>query len=215
MIRLKGQSDPILKVNTRNCGHFRKISGTRISMKQLTQLISSNSKINRIHYLSASGQAISIDGSKVNYANATYIYLIIDKPTCTKGEKIVAWRFRKRTGAEFGEMDFISKADFDLVIAMRNESSIGTLKFENQHKKQEFLQEIQGFIPSSIGLDELEKVIKESIPKFNNNYQPSNKTIIFDTKMTTTKGKHIYVEGVITNRCSKTIIIKPQIKKIN
>jgi hypothetical protein len=139
---------------------------------------------------------------------------MIYEPTCTTGENIVAWRFRKKSGAKFGEMDFISKADFDLVIAKKNESAIGALKFENHQRKQEFLQEIQSLTPSDIGLKELEKVIKKSILKINNKYQSSNKNIYFDTKMTTTKGKHIYVEGVLTNRGGETIIIKPQIKKI-
>lgn len=206
------EPNPILKVNTRNCGHFRSLSGTMISMEELKRLIVSLIKTNNIHYLSASGQTVGVDGSSINYSNATYLYLIIDNPTCTTGENIVAWQYRKMCGANFYSMDFCSKTDFDLIVAKRNESSIGILKFENQCRKQEFLREIQKMVPFKIGLLELEEDIKYSIPDVRMDCQSTNKTISFETKLKTVKGHHIYVDGKVSKRGSKLIITNPHFR---
>ena len=201
--------DSILKVNTRNCGHFRSLSGTMISMEELKRLIVSQIKTNNIQYLSASGQAVGVDGSDINYSDATYLYLVIDNPTCVTGENIVAWQYRKMYGAKFYSMDFCSKTDFDLLVAKRNESSIGVLKFENHCRKQVFLREIQKIVPFKIGLSELEEDIKKTIPDISTDCQSTNKTISFETKLITVKGHHIYVDGKVSKRGSKFIIINP------
>lgn len=181
-------------------------------MEELKRLIVSQIKTNTIQYLSASGHSVGVDGSIINYSNATYLYLVIDNPTCATGENIVAWQYRKMYGENFYSMDFCSKTDFELLVAKRNESSIGVLKFENHCRKQEFLREIQKIVPSKIGLLELEEDIKYSIPDVRTDCQSTDKTISFETKLITEKGHHIYVDGIVSKRGSKLIITNPHFR---
>ncbi len=209
MTQFKINSVPLLKVNTINCNHFRQLSGKQISMEQLKQLIDSQLKINRVQYLSASGQSIGVDRSSIKYSNATYLFLVIDAPTCLSGEKIVAWCYRRKAYSVFSKMDFCSESDFNIIVAKMNECAVGSIKFENQRRKQEFLQEIQNLLPFKYELSKLEKIIKEAIPNYSMATLSTDNKISFDTKLIDARGRHIFVEGFISRRDNTYIIINP------